>query len=262
MISVIIPLFNAENTIIAALDSVKDQTFGTENFEILVINDGSTDQSKIVVEKYIAENSELNIILIDQENKGVSAARNVGFKKSKGEYIALLDSDDVWLPTKTEKQLNIIYNSKDKIDLLASKRINQKILFPYKVEENDLAEITFRKLLFRNEAQPSTVLFKRKILENTGYFDDKQRYAEDVNYFLKISEKNKMYILNEELVNAGGGKRTFGVSGLSSNLIEMEKGFQKNLLEMLQLKRINQTEYILYFLFYKMKYILRKIRSI
>ena len=70
-----------------------------------------------------------------------------------------------------------------------------------------------------------------------------------------------MYILNEELVLAGSGKRTFGVSGLSANLIEMEKGFQKNLKEVLALKRIKFVEYVGYFIFYRIKYIVRISRN-
>ena len=115
--------------------------------------------------------------------------------------------------------------------------------------------------MFRNETQPSTVVFKRKVLENSGLFDENQRYAEDLNYWLKVSEHNKMYILNEELVLAGGGKRTFGVSGLSANLGAMEKGFQKNLKEILKLKRISFPEYIGYYIFYRVKYIVRFTRN-
>lgn len=260
MISVIIPLYNAEKTIITALDSVNNQTVGAEIFEIFVINDGSTDGSKLVVEKYISENPELNITLFSQENEGVSAARNAGLRICKGEYIAFLDADDEWYSEKTSLQLQIFKNYPN-IDFLSCKRKNHQIQYPYKVVEN-LAEVTFRKLLFRNETQPSTVLFRGKILKTTGYFDKNQRYAEDVNYWLKISQNNKMYILNEELVLAGGGKRTFGFSGLSANLKEMHLGFIKNLKEMYCQKRINFLELMGYTVFYKIKYNILKIRSL
>ena len=115
--------------------------------------------------------------------------------------------------------------------------------------------------MFRNETQPSTVIFKSEVLKNSGLFDGNQKYAEDLNYWLKVSEHNKMYILNEELVLAGAGKRTFGVLGLSANLVEMEKGFQKNLKEVLTLKRINFVDYIGYFIFYRIKYIVRISRN-
>ncbi|WP_051349342.1 glycosyltransferase family 2 protein [Chryseobacterium gregarium] len=260
MISIIIPVYNAESTIAAALNSVKAQTVGVQRFEVIVINDGSTDSGKEVVLDFIIENSDMNIQLIEQSNGGVSRARNAGLKIAKGKYIALLDADDEWLPLKTERQLAYLENEDFAIDFLATRRNDNRILLPYHVK-NHLAEITFGKLLLRNEAQPSTVLFKRKILDNTGYFNDDQRYAEDLNYWMKISRNNKMYILDESLLIADGGKRTFGVSGLSANLHLMEEGFQRNIKEMYALKRIGWGQYFLLTLFYKAKYVLLLVRT-
>ena len=259
-ISVIIPMYNAENTVMKALDSVRLQK-GDFVFEIIVVNDGSTDASRNVVENYRKQNPQMNIILLDQPNSGVSKARNAAMEVSGGEYIALLDSDDEWLPEKTERQMPYLVNDEENIDFISCRRKNHKIQFPYVVGKNSFAEITFRKIMLRNEAQPSTVIFKRKILENTGFFDPNQRYAEDINYWLRISKNNKMYILDEELVLAGNGKRTFGVSGLSANLPEMEKGFQKNLREMLSNDRITRIEYVLYFIYFRIKFVIRVARS-
>ena len=259
-ISVIIPMYNAENTVMKALDSVRLQK-GDFVFEIIVVNDGSTDASRNVVENYRKQNPQMNIILLDQPNSGVSKARNAAMEVSGREYIALLDSDDEWLPEKTERQMPYLVNDEENIDFISSRRRNHKIQFPYVVGKNSFAEITFRKIMLRNEAQPSTVIFKRKILENTGFFDPNQRYAEDINYWLRISKNNRMYILDEELVLAGNGKRTFGVSGLSANLPEMEKGFQKNLREMLSNDRITRIEYFLYFIYFRIKFVIRVARS-
>ncbi len=260
MISVIVPLYNAEKTVVNALNSIKAQTIGTENFEIIIINDGSMDKSKMIVESYQKENPEIDIKFVEQPNGGVSKARNTGLKLAKGSYIALLDADDEWLPEKIERQLAYLQNENLKIDFLATRRNGNEILLPYKVI-NNLAEITFSKLLIRNEAQPSTVVFKRKILENTGFFNDDQRHAEDLNYWMKISQNNTMYILNESLLIADGGKRTFGVSGLSANLSAMEEGFQRNIKEMYAAKRINFIRYIFLKLFYKAKYLLLLSRT-
>lgn len=261
MISVIIPMYNAERSIVRALESVRAQTCSDYAFEILVVNDGSTDRSKSTVEDYQQKHPQLNITLVNQTNGGVSKARNTALEIAKGEFIALLDADDEWLPEKTARQMPYLVKSDPVIDFISCKRKNQQIQFPYKVKENHLAAITFRKIMLRNEAQPSTVIFKRKILVNTGYFDSEQRYAEDINYWLRISLNHTMFILDEELAVAGGGKRTFGVSGLSANLPEMEKGFQKNLKEMLNLRRITHPEYYLYFLFYKIKLLIRVMRD-
>lgn len=87
LISVVIPMYNASNTIVDVLNSVKEQTLKC-NYEVLVVNDGSKDNSKDVVEKYITENKDFNVILIDKPNGGVSTARNAGLSQSKGDLIA------------------------------------------------------------------------------------------------------------------------------------------------------------------------------
>lgn len=260
MISVIIPMYNAEKTIASALQSIKNQQTN-ELFEILVINDGSVDCSVQKVEDFKNKNPQMNIQIINQKNKGVSAARNAGLRIANGEFIALLDADDEWLPEKTDKQMKFLKNENFGIDFIGSLRNNIKLTFPYRINHQQLAKITLKKLLLKIEAQTSTVIFKKKILQNTGFFDEQQRYSEDANYWMRISQNNNMMILNENLVISGGGKKSFGVSGLSANLTEMEKGIQKNLSEMYKTRRINFLEYLLYFVFSKFKFIIRNFRK-
>ena len=162
MISVVIPLYNADKSIEKTLDSIKNQTWKGE-FEIFVVNDGSTDQSAAVVENYTKQSS-LNIQLLNQENLGVSAARNSALRRTTGKYIALLDADDEWLPEKTERQIDILEDPKIDIDFLGCLRKNQKILWPFRVGKNNLAPVTLQKLMLRNEIQPSTVIFKKNRL--------------------------------------------------------------------------------------------------
>ena len=261
MISVIIPVYNAEKSIEESLNSIKNQTWKGE-FEIIIVNDGSTDHSKNIIEKYIEENPHLNINLISQGNGGVSKARNTGLKISTGEFIALLDSDDEWLPEKTANQMKFLTDENQEIDFITSLWNDEKVSFPYRINsENNLVEISLKKLLLKVTGQTSTAIFKQKILENTGYFDENQKYSEDANFWMRISENNKMYLLPEKLVIAGKGKRSFGFSGLSANLKEMEKGIQKNILEMHQTGRINFVEYLFYFVISKLKYAFRPLRA-
>jgi len=92
ILSIIIPLYNAQEFISICLDSLFDQDISEDNYELIIVNDGSTDNSMNIVEKYALNHQ--NIIQINQENRGVSSARNVGIEKSKGEYIIFIDADD------------------------------------------------------------------------------------------------------------------------------------------------------------------------
>lgn len=260
MISVIIPVYNAEKSIEKSLISIKNQTWNGD-FEILIVNDGSTDKSVEIIQNYQQQNPDQNITLIHQKNGGVSLARNTAMKIANGKFIAFLDSDDEWLPQKTEKQIQFFEDKNLKIDFLTSLWNEEKISFPYSADENKLVEISLIKLLLKITGQTSTAIFRREILENTGFFDETQRYSEDANYWMRISEKNKMFLLPEKLVIAGNGKKSFGNSGLSANLLEMEKGIQKNIREMYQTNRINLPEYLFYFVISKLKYWVRPFRA-
>lgn len=260
MISVIIPMYNSEQSIVKCLDSVKAQTW-TGNFEIIIVNDGSTDLGTEVVQDYMARNPGLDITLIHQHNQGVSKARNVAMERSKGDYIALLDADDEWLPDKTEAQMKILTDESLEVDFLTTLWNRERVRFPYRINDSNLVQINLKKLLLQVTGQTSTAIFRRDILENTGFFDEKQRYSEDANYWMRVTEHNRMFLLPDVFVFAGNGKKSFGASGLSANLEGMEKGIQKNLSEMYTSGRINLAEYLFYFVFSKIKYWFRPVRA-
>lgn len=102
MISVVIPLYNKAHTIVNTLNTVVNQTY--KDFEVIIVNDGSTDNGVEVIQKHFADN---RIRIINQKNAGVSAARNKGVEESKGEWIAFLDGDDEWHP----EYLDYVYNA-------------------------------------------------------------------------------------------------------------------------------------------------------
>ena len=256
-ISVVIPMYNAENTILTALNSIKNQTYKC-NYQIIIVNDGSKDASKTIVENYIIRNPQMNITLVDQANGGVSKARNEGLRRAKGGYIALLDSDDEWLPKKIEKQMSIFEKNSD-IDLLGTNRNNEhfKIFLGFKF--NYLTKISSKLLLLKTFLVTPSVIFKKKILDNTGFFDEQQKFAEEGDYWIRICNKNNCYLVNESLVITGGGKPNFGFSGLSSNLWQMEKGELKNMKTALNLKIINIFEYFFLVIYSIAKFIRRLI---
>lgn len=108
MFSVVIPAYNCENTIVATIDSVLRQTRIDLIEEIIVVNDGSEDQTEKIVNDYMLgcerKYQYINFVLISHPNKGVSYTRNRGILISKAEWIALLDSDDIWVENKLERQ--------------------------------------------------------------------------------------------------------------------------------------------------------------
>lgn len=250
LISVIIPMYNSSKTILKALDSVKVQSFKCL-YEVLVVNDGSTDNSKSLVESYKFNDDNFKLILINQRNSGVSKSRNTGLKNSKGDFIAFLDADDYWVEHKIEKQMLFLEKG---FDFVCGLRNSEKISFPYKLE-NEYAVISLNKLLIKVVGQTSTAIFYRKVIENSGVFDEEQRYSEDANLWMKISKSNKMIILNEVLVRTDND---YGNTGLSSNLIAMENGVRKNIKEMYELNRINFAQYLFFNFFSYIKYLKRR----
>jgi glycosyltransferase involved in cell wall biosynthesis len=221
MVSIVIPVYNAASTIIRALDSIKNQTYN--DFEIIIVNDGSTDDSIDVIEKYRIGNPQFKMTIISKQNGGVSSARNEGLKIAKGEYLAFLDADDEWLPYKLERQLQILMNSPS-VDFLAA-----MIIEPDSRYKNKIKIINLKDLIFKNYFQPSTVIMKKEVYQNVGGFNESQRFAEEGNYFMRVASKFKCALLCEKLIVYGDGKKGFGERGLSANLREMEKGELMNL---------------------------------
>ncbi|SUC45396.1 Chondroitin polymerase [Providencia stuartii] len=103
LVSVVIPCYNSENWIAKAIQSIDNQTF--KNIEIIIVDDGSTDNSVNVIKNIKIS---LPILIINQENSGPSLARNNGVKYAKGDYIAFLDADDEWHPDKIQTQLDAL----------------------------------------------------------------------------------------------------------------------------------------------------------
>ena len=172
-ISVIIPMYNAEKTIVRALESVRNQTYKA-HYQIIVVNDGSTDRSLQVVNRYMQEHPEMDITAIDKPNGGVSSARNTGFRQATGQWIALLDSDDQWLPNKMEVQMKILEEHPE-IDFIGSSIIGQHIRILWRLKDK-LSPIKVWELFIRWHPWTPTCVFRRTILQDVGFYNESMHY--------------------------------------------------------------------------------------
>jgi len=202
-ISVIIPTYNRKHTLGRAIDSVLIQSFKPS--EIIVIDDGSTDGTS----DWVSANYPAIKLIQPFEGslpRGVSAARNAGINIAKGDWIALLDSDDEWLSHKLAKQVQAL---KEKTDFLFCHtneiwirngvRVNQM-----KKHQKYGGDI-FEKCLDMCRISPSSSLFHKSILDDVGVFDENLKVCEDYDLWLRITSKYPVLFLDEPLINKYGG---------------------------------------------------------
>lgn len=189
-VSVIIPTYNRAELIIETIQSVLDQTF--DDFEIIVVDDGSTDNTKQVVDGF----KDSRIKYIYQENRGVANARNNGIKASSGEYIAFLDSDDMWLPENLELKVKMLDSHPD-VALVSSDcylidddtgatvhRFWDKRPYDHLLEQVGGPR---QPLALATLLTPTAALIRRRVfVEEVGVFDESLRYSSDWDIWLRI----------------------------------------------------------------------------
>jgi glycosyltransferase involved in cell wall biosynthesis len=254
-ISVVIPMYNAALTIFNTLESVRNQEFDGD-LEIIVVNDGSTDNSLGLVTKYKNEHEALNILIIDKANGGVASARNAGIKAAKDEFMALLDSDDEWLPNKLKTIMP--YFSNMEIDCIGSSRNGRILKCGFKTIKK-LTRIYPHDLVFRWNPQTSSVVLRKSIVEKIGLYNESMKYAEDCEYWLRIAYYCKFFVIPDSLVITGRGKHDYGESGLSGNLKAMHVGELRAIYSAFNMGAITSFTYCLALLFASLKYMKRKI---
>ena len=207
IVSIIIPTYNRANCIRETITSVLNQTY--QNFEIIIIDDGSIDNTKEIIQAFLDE----RIKYIFQEHNGLPAsARNKGLKLAKGEYIAFLDSDDLWFPQKLKIQINFLKENPS-ILLVATNGLifplkpNMKVLFL----KNNI-KISFKELLQKNIIINSSVMMRKNVIQIIGFLDESSvlRYGEDYDYWLRLLnlKDNSILILKDILVKYRDSKNS------------------------------------------------------
>lgn len=201
-ISVVIPTLNRINTLQRALDSVINQTY--KPAEIIVVDNGSSDGTlKFLREQYP------KITILTENKIGVSSARNKGIKKSINQWIALLDSDDAWHPRKLEIQTSMLDSALKEYNLIHTNEVwfrNNKHINQMKKHKKQGGYI-FERCLSLCCISPSSVLFKKNILDKVGLFDESLPVCEDYDMWLKICSSEEVLFAQDKLTYKYGGHK-------------------------------------------------------
>lgn len=253
-ISVIVPVYNSAKSIERCLKSVLNQT-SKATLQIIVVNDGSKDNTVDIVRQFIKIEGVDNIEIIDKTNGGVSSARNVGMMAAKGRWIALLDSDDEWLPEKIERQLAVLHAHPD-IDFLGC-NVTSWTAGILGIKKTKLTKIKLWEQFISWYPSTPTVIFKREVISDVGIYDENMTHAEDGQFLLRILMKKNCWFMPDKLVEIGGGKPPFGHSGLSADLKAMKNGQILILKFAYNAKKINFVQYIVFWGYLVFKHIRR-----
>ncbi|MDX2446184.1 MAG: glycosyltransferase [Desulfobacterales bacterium] len=198
IVSVVIPTHNRGWVLKEAIESVLAQTF--ESFELIVVDDGSPDNTRALLDGYE------DLVVLEQTNKGVSAARNRGIALAQGELIAFLDSDDLWLPEKLFAQVTFFQENPDALICQTQEtwiRNGQRI-YP-KSRHMKQSGLFFERSLELCLVSPSAVMIKKRLFETVGMFDEDLPACEDYDLWLRINATIPIFLIDEALVIKRGG---------------------------------------------------------
>jgi len=195
IVSIITPMFNSikyiENTII----SVQAQTY--QNWEMIIIDDGSTDDSVKIVKSFLEEDERINLICL-RDNKGSAVARNEGIKAAVGRYIAFLDSDDIWMQEKLEKQIQFMDGHKAPLSFTAYRKINENGEYLGKVNIYKF-KVGYLDLLKTNHIGCLTAIMDTNLLDKKMYMPLIEKRHDHGLWLSILKQGHVAYGLNEVL---------------------------------------------------------------
>ncbi len=201
LIDVILPTFNRAYCLDRSIASVLAQTH--QHLKLFIIDDGSTDETRDVIQKYL---SDPRVHYLVKTNQGVSAARNYGIRQAQAEWIALIDSDDEWLPQKLQTQVSFIHQNptynfvhSNEIWIRSGVRVNAPKRFDK--SNHDI----FQRSLEHCLISPSTVLMKKALCEQHGLFNEEFIVCEDYDLWLKILATEDVGFIEQFLIKKHGG---------------------------------------------------------
>lgn len=233
-VSVVIPAYNSMAYLPDTLDSVLKQTF--TNFEVLIINDGSSDN----IVEWASKIIDPRVKLISQANQGASVARNTGIINAQGEYVAFLDADDLWEPTKLEKQVNCL-DENSQVGLVHTWMllIDRENKPTGRVMKSTVEGNALHRIIERNSIACSSAMVRRSCFEDLGLFDISLHFAEDWDMWIRIASGYQFTVIKESLIRYrqhpnGKSKKYFSRLEDFRNIIE--KAFESIPFELLYLR--------------------------
>lgn len=217
--SIIIPSFNSERTINETLISVENQTY--KNWECLIVDDNSSDNSKDIINKICSKNKKFRLIRLP-ENRGVSNARNTGIEKSNGKYICFLDSDDLWEKDFLMKSLNLLINTNCKLTYCGYKRFfdsNPNIFF----KKYPPKSISLKTILTNNHIPMLTAVLEKELIKDIRFVNER---FEDYIFWLQIFHQNPDLIARRVSNNCLALYRISNNQRSSNKLINIVRAFR------------------------------------
>ncbi|MGA1846382.1 glycosyltransferase family 2 protein [Deferribacter abyssi] len=190
MVSVIIPVYNRITVLKDAIESVLCQTF--KNVEIIIVDDGSSVDIAIAIKPY----RNLVKYVRFENNKGVSAARNVGIRLAKGEYIAFLDSDDIWLPFKLERQISFMKQNNFNVCHTDEFWYKNGVFINQGKKHKKFGGKILTKILDHCRISPSSFIAKKEVFNKAGIFNESLPIAEDYDLWLRVALFYQIGFLN------------------------------------------------------------------
>ena len=198
MISVIIPTHNRSETLVRAVNSVVNQTRAVD--EIIVVSDGSTDNTAEVMQAFCEKDSRIQFI---EYHPGVNGnhARNVGIEKANGEYIAFLDDDDEWLPFKIEKSMAVFENNPHAgLVYSGMSQIYDDIGFSYNTKPSQKGDLSKRIFVYNDIGGPGNTMLRKDVLIKAGLFDEKLQAQQDYDLWIRALECTEADFVRESCV--------------------------------------------------------------
>lgn len=195
MVSVIIPTHYRADRLVRAIESVQDQTY--KDIEIFVISDGYDKETNDVVMEKMKCDSRINY-LVNEGKHGANVVRNIGIENCRGDYVAFLDDDDIWYPTKLEKQLQIFeQNSKLGLVGCAIRVVYVEKNTSYNTIFKDVGDLS-QKILFGNcIGSTSCVVIRKEVIKKCGMFDETLPARQDYDYWIRICQEYEVDFVKE-----------------------------------------------------------------